>query len=156
MRKPAAIVHGIVGFTAFAIISAFMLASIATELSGDHHAVAAAKSAIRWGLLALAPALAVTGGSGYHLAGGRAKGLAGVKLARMRFVAANGAAILVPSVLFLAWKAERGEIDMWFAAVQAVEYLAGAANLALMGLNMRDGFRLSGRFRRRPVLPASR
>ena len=156
MRKPAAIVHGFAGITAFAIISAFMLASVATELAGDHQAIAAAKSAIRWGLLALVPALAATGGSGYRLAGGGTQGLAGVKLARMRIVAANGAAILVPSVLFLAWKAERGEFDMWFAAVQAIEYLAGATNLALMGLNMRDGFRLSGRFRRRPVLPASR
>ncbi|MEX0956519.1 MAG: hypothetical protein WDZ83_15080 [Rhizobiaceae bacterium] len=156
MKRPVAIVHGIAGVTAFAIISTFMLASVVTEISGDHQAVAAAKSAIRWGLLALVPALAAAGGSGYRLVGGSAKGLAGVKLARMRIVAANGAAILVPCVLFLAWKADRGEFDMWFAAVQAVEYLAGATNLALMGLNMRDGFRLSGRFRRRPVLPASR
>jgi hypothetical protein len=156
MRKPAAFVHGIAGVTAFAIISAFMLVSIASELSGDHHAIAAAKSAIRWGLLVLVPVLAATGGSGYRLSGGNSKGLAGVKLARMRLVAANGIAILVPAVLFLAWKAERGEFDIWFAAVQAVEYLAGAANLVLMGLNMRDGFRLSGRFRRRPVLPAGR
>lgn len=156
MRKPAAIVHGIAGFTAFAIISAFMLASVATELSGDHQAVAAAKSAIRWGLLALVPALAATGGSGFRLVAGNPRGLASIKFNRMKIIALNGVLILVPSVLFLAWKADRGEFDMWFAAVQAVEYLAGTANLVLMGLNMRDGFRLSGRLRRRPVLPANR
>ena len=156
MRMPVAIVHGIAGFTAFAIISAFMLASVATELSGDEKTIAVVKSAIRWGLLALVPVLAATGGSGYRLVAGNPKGVASVKFNRMKIIALNGVLILVPSVLFLAWKADRGEFDTWFAAVQALEYLAGATNLVLMGLNMRDGFRLSGRLRRRPVLPASR
>jgi hypothetical protein len=31
--------------------------------------------------------------------------------------------------------------------VQVIELLAGAANLTLMGLNMRDGLRMSGRLR---------
>jgi hypothetical protein len=34
--------------------------------------------------------------------------------------------------------------------VQAVELIAGGTNLTLMGLSIRDGFRLSGRFRPSP------
>ena len=32
-----------------------------------------------------------------------------------------------------------------FHAVQVVELVAGALNLALLGMNLRDGFRLTGR-----------
>jgi hypothetical protein len=38
-----------------------------------------------------------------------------------------------------------------FYLVQGLELLAGAVNLALMGLNMRDGLKMSGRFRVRNV-----
>ena len=63
----------------------------------------------------------------------------------MRLIAANGIFILVPSVLFLAWKAGHGEFDAAFVAVQIVEFAAGSLNLALMGLNIRDGLRLTRR-----------
>ena len=63
----------------------------------------------------------------------------------MRLIAANGILILVPSVLFLAWKAGHGEFDAAFIAVQSVEFVAGSANLVLMGLNIRDGLRLTRR-----------
>jgi hypothetical protein len=76
-------------------------------------------------------------------------------------IAANGILVLVPAVLFLAWKAGNGEFDAAFVAVQIVEFAAGSFNLALMGLNIRDGFRLSRGLRpagRRPspVTPATR
>lgn len=56
--------------------------------------------------------------------------------------------VLVPAAVFLAMRATAGSFDAWFVAVQAVELLAGALNIALMGLNIRDGFRLSGRWRK--------
>ena len=71
-----------------------------------------------------------------------------VKFRRMKLVAANGILVLVPSALLLAWKAGQGEFDMLFAAVQAVELAAGLTNLMLIGLNIRDGLRISGRLRR--------
>jgi hypothetical protein len=67
----------------------------------------------------------------------------------MPLIAANGLLVLIPSALFLAAKARAGEFDTTFYAVQALELAAGATNLILLGLNMRDGFKLSGRFRRR-------
>jgi hypothetical protein len=36
--------------------------------------------------------------------------------------------------------------DDTFYVVQGVELLAGAINLMLMGMNIRDGLRMSGRF----------
>ena len=63
---------------------------------------------------------------------------------RMPFIAANGLLILVPAAIFLDQWASAGAFDTKFYLVQAVELLAGAVNLTLMGLNMRDGLRLSG------------
>ena len=72
----------------------------------------------------------------------------GVKLRRMPIIAANGVLILVPAALFLAMKARGGAFDGAFYAVQAIELVAGAINLALLSLSLRDGLRLSGRLRR--------
>jgi ferredoxin-NADP reductase len=73
----------------------------------------------------------------------------------MPLIAANGILVLIPSALFLASKARAAEFDMAFYAVQAIELVAGAANITLLGLSMRDGLRLT-RWRRRDLLrPAS-
>lgn len=69
----------------------------------------------------------------------------------MPFIAANGLLILVPSALFLASKASAGTTDASFYAVQAVELTAGAVNLVLLGLNLRDGLKMTGRLRRLQV-----
>ena len=66
----------------------------------------------------------------------------------MPVIAFNGLLILVPSAFFLAYKAGSGDFDTSFYAVQALELVAGAVNLSLIGLNIRDGLRLSGRLRR--------
>jgi hypothetical protein len=64
-------------------------------------------------------------------------------------IAANGLLILIPAALFLASKARHGEFDTAFYSVQAIELIAGAANIMLLALNMRDGLRMTGRLRRR-------
>ncbi len=60
----------------------------------------------------------------------------------MPLIAANGVLVLIPSALFLAYKARAGEFDMTFYAVQALELVAGAANITLLGLNIRDGLKM--------------
>lgn len=144
------LVHPIAGAIALLTIASFWLSTLISELSGSAEAVVAVKTAIPWGFLLLIPALAAVGGTGFSLTGGRAKGLAATKLKRMPVIAANGLLILVSSALFLAWKAAAGEFDAAFYAVQAIELVAGAANLVLLGLNMRDGLRMTGRLRVRP------
>jgi hypothetical protein len=99
----------------------------------------------------LIPALAVAGGSGFALAKGPRGGLVGAKMKRTPLIAANGIQVLIPSALFLASKARAGEFNTTFYAVQALELVAGAVNITLPGLNMRDGLKMKGRLRRRPA-----
>jgi len=46
------------------------------------------------------------------------------------------------------FRAAAGTFDATFYLVQGLELLAGATNLGLMGLNIRDGLRMSGRLRK--------
>ncbi|HKI13767.1 MAG TPA: hypothetical protein VKA12_01920 [Roseiarcus sp.] len=143
------IIHPLAGATAILTIAIFWLSTAVAELIGSAAAVVAVKTTIPWGFLLLIPALAAAGGSGLALAAGRRGGLIGAKLKRMPFIAANGVLILIPSALYLAFKARAGEFDARFDAVQALELAAGATNIALLGLNMRDGLRMKGWLRAR-------
>ena len=143
------LIHPVAGTIALLTIATFWLSTVVTELTGTEGAIVAVKTAIPWGLLVLVPALAATGGTGFSTAGGRTTGLIGVKSKRMRLIAVNGLLVLVPSALFLAGKARAGEFDVAFFGVQLLELAAGAANLVLIGRNMRDGMRLAGRAGRR-------
>ncbi|WP_324752043.1 hypothetical protein [Roseovarius sp. Pro17] len=69
----------------------------------------------------------------------------------MPFIAANGLLILIPSALYLSFKAQTEVFDMGFYTIQKLELIAGAVNITLLGLNMRDGMRMKGKLRRRPV-----
>jgi hypothetical protein len=69
----------------------------------------------------------------------------------MPFIAGNGILILIPSALFLAAKADAVEFDTMFYAVQTLELIAGATNITLLSLNIRDGLMLAGRLRRSPA-----
>ena len=142
------VIHPVAGALALLIIATFWLSTALAELFASEAIVTAVKTAIPWGFLLLVPALAAGGGSGLALAKGRRAGLIGAKIKRMPFIAANGLLILIPSALFLASKARAGEFDASFYAVQALELVAGATNIGLLGLNMRDGLKMNGRFRR--------
>lgn len=65
----------------------------------------------------------------------------------MSFIAANGVLILIPCAIFLAHKATAGAFDVSFYAMQIIELLAGATNLILLSMSMRDGLKTSGRYR---------
>ena len=145
------IIHPAAGFVALLTIVTFWLSTALSELFASEAIVRTVKIAIPWGFLLLVPALAVTGGSGFVLARGRLAGLVGAKIKRMPFIAGNGLLILIPCALFLASKANSAEFDAIFYAVQALELGAGAANITLLGLNMRDGLEIKSRLRRAPA-----
>lgn len=142
------IIHPVAGAIALLTILTFWLSTIFAELFGAEALVVSVKTTIPWGLLLLVPALMMAGGSGVLLSNGGRAGVIGAKFKRMPFIAANGLLVLIPSALFLASKARAGDFDTAFYAVQALELLAGAANIALLSLNMRDGMKLRGRLRR--------
>jgi len=137
--------HPVAGVLATLVIAVFWLATAISELSGSEAYIVQVKTLIPWGLIVLVPAIALAGGSGFRLGRGWKSPVAAAKRRRMPVIAANGILILVPAALFLACKAAKGELDGAFYAVQAVELAAGAVNLWLMGLNIRDGRRLKGR-----------
>lgn len=141
-------IHPIAGALALVILVTFWLSTAVTEMSGSQAAVVVIKTAIPWGFLLLIPALAATGGTGFALSRGRRGGLLDAKIKRMPWIAVNGLLILIPAALFLSFKAQAGEFDMRFYAAQALELVAGATNITLLGLNMRDGLTLKGRLRR--------
>jgi hypothetical protein len=144
------IIHPVAGALAILTIATFWLSTTLTEMFASRAIVISVKTAIPWGFLLLIPALMAAGGSGFALAKGRRAGLVGAKIKRMPLIAANGILVLIPSALFLATKARAGEFDIIFYVVQALELAAGAANIALLGLNMRDGLKMKGWLRRRP------
>lgn len=139
------IIHSFAGGAALATILSFWGSTVWSEVFGDRAAVVLVKTLIPWGFLILVPMLATAGATGFRLARGRRGGLVARKRSRMPVIAANGVLILIPSALYLSAKAQAGDFDAAFVAVQMLELGAGAVNLALIGLNLRDGRRLSGR-----------
>lgn len=137
------LLHRLAGSLALLLIASFWLTTVLTEVSGQEEAILMAKRYILFAMLLLIPALMITAASGFALAGKRGGRLVSSKKKRMPFIALNGLLILVPSAVFLWWKAAQGDFDLSFAIVQAIELAAGAANVTLLGLNMRDGIRLS-------------
>lgn len=144
------IIHPIAGTIALLTILTFWLSTAVSELFAGQVTVTTVKTLIPWGFIILIPALIAAGGSGFQL-GKKMRGrLVATKKKRMPFIAANGIVILVPSALYLSFKAQAGAFDSGFYAVQALELIAGAANIVLLGLNMRDGLRMTGKLRRKP------
>jgi hypothetical protein len=142
-------VHAIVGTLALVLVSAFLIITIYAELTMDKALIADTKRLILYGLCLLVPAMAVTGGSGFSLAKGRIGGIVDAKLKRMRIIAANGLLILLPSAIWLHMLASQGNFGTTFIIVQIVEISAGIFQLYLIGRNLRDGLKLSGRLRRK-------
>lgn len=137
--------HGIFGAVALLCITTFWFSTVVSETFMDQASVVAVKNAILAGMWLLIPAMAATGGSGFSLAKGRGGRLVGIKGRRMKFVAANGLLVLLPSAFVLASWADAGRFDGAFYALQGLELLAGAVNFALLVLNARDGLKLGGR-----------
>jgi hypothetical protein len=146
MRRPIVrLVHGCASVLGLTLVGTFLLSTAAVEIAGDPVLVARVKSAIVSALWVLVPAMLVAAGSGQWLAGGSSAPLVRTKARRMRVAGANALLVLVPCALVLDGMAAAGRFDGTFAVVQGAEFAAGAGNLALLGLNMRDGLRMRAR-----------
>lgn len=145
MPRPLARLHRIAGMAAGLLILSFLTMSALAELNGDPDMIGLTKTAIAWGLIALIPALMITGASGMRLGKGWKGPAVTTKKRRMAVIAANGMLVLLPCALALAWLARHGETGAAFAAIQTIEFLAGGTNLVLIGLNARDGIAMARR-----------
>ncbi|WP_299923128.1 FAD-dependent oxidoreductase [uncultured Pelagimonas sp.] len=138
-------VHAIAGALCLLTILTFWTSTIISEVFGSYETIAMVKGMILKGMFILIPAMAIVGASGASLGKGRRDALVSAKMKRMPIIAANGLLILVPMAFLLEARASAGTFDGLFYLLQGVELVAGAVNLTLMGLNMRDGIRLSGK-----------
>lgn len=130
-------------------IATFFTSSIVVELFGTKESVSTIKSFIVTpGLFILVPAMALVGGTGFIASKNINGQLVTNKKKRMPFIVVNGLFILTPCAILLSLWSSTGTFDSRFYIVQGVELLAGAINLVLMGLNTRDGLRMTGRGRR--------
>ena len=137
--------HAFAGTIALICISVFWTSTLYSELFGIYAEIAKVKSNILWGMAILIPSMMAVGGSGFALGGKWTSKIISAKKIRMKIIAANGIIILLPSAIFLAQWAEAGLFDARFYTVQILEIVAGATNIALLGLNMRDGMALARR-----------
>lgn len=138
-------IHAAAGLLAALVVAIFLSSTLAVEALGSREAIARVKKLIvAPGLLVLVPTIAVAGSTGMRLSRGRKGRLVARKRIRMKVIAANGLVILVPAALVLERWAAAGMFDATFSIVQGIELVAGAVNLTLIGLNVRDGLALSG------------
>ncbi len=138
-------IHAMAGGVGFLTILTFWSSTVISELFTNPETIAAVKQMILYGMAFLIPMLAIAGGSGMAMGRKRTDAAAKAKKKRMPLIAANGLLILVPSAYYLASKAAVGSFDTWFYGIQALELIVGAANLTMMGLNIRDGMTMTGR-----------
>lgn len=143
MRAIKRKIHVVTAFASFIFIAGFWTSSVISELFLPNSCVATVKQGIAYALLIFIPTIAAVGGTGFSLGGKSTHALVAAKRRRMPVIALTGLLVLVPAALFLNMKAQAGEFDTAFFLVQAIELLAGASNLTLMGMNIRDGLRLS-------------
>lgn len=144
-RKTLQRLHGTAAMAALLLIAVFWSMSLVSWLWLGPDGTRAVKQSIAYALPVLVLAMAVTAGTGARLAGAAYPPLILRKKRRMPFVAANALLVLIPAALWLHWRAQSGTFGTGFHAVQAAELLAGLCNLALLGLNARDGLRLGRR-----------
>jgi len=67
------------------------------------------------------------------------------KKRRMPIIGVIGLFVLLHAAVFLGQSASSGLFDTSFYLVQCLELAAGAVNLTLMIMNLRDGLRITGR-----------
>lgn len=138
------LIHRIGAITATLCIFLFFSSTVVVELFGSQKAITTIKSLIVMpGLFILIPAIATTGATGFAMSRGAGTGLIGKKKKRMSFIGANGLLVLLPAAIVLNQWAVAGSFDITFYLLQALELIAGAANLTLMALNIRDGTTLT-------------
>lgn len=143
-------VHLATAVGAVVLITTFLTSAAVTDLIGDAAAIRVLRLAIVLALPVLVGCLAAAGLTGNRLAGRSRAAVVRRKQRRMQAVAAAGLVLLVPCAIILNQLAATagGGVTV---GLEITEFLAGAVNLTLLGLNFRDGRAMSRRARRAPA-----
>lgn len=132
-------IHAVAGMMAFLLIFCFWTSTVISELFLSHASITMVKQNILYALPLLIVCIICCGVLGNKMAGKSQYAPIAAKRKRMPIIAVNGLFILLPSAFYLAFAAKNNHFDGLFYVVQTAELLAGATNLFLMSLSMRDG-----------------
>src|SRR5260370_10955480 len=136
---------------AVTLITTFLVSSAVTELAGNAADVHSLRQWIVFALPLLVGCLAAAALTGRRLARKSRAAVIRRKQRRMQVVAAFGIVVLVPCALILDVLTASTSAGAVVTGLVLTEMLAGAINLTLLLLNVRDGRSLS-----RPRTPARR
>ncbi|QWE17239.1 hypothetical protein [Polynucleobacter sp. AP-Nino-20-G2] len=136
------IFHAMFGSLLLAMISSFFAASLVTQYWYAGDVIVSVKSLVLQGFFWLIPFLLATGLLGLSLAKNRQGRVVESKKKRMLWIVLLCIAILFPAAYTLDAMAQKGEFDLWYFLVQAIEYIFDLIALVLLGLNFRDGVKL--------------
>lgn len=142
------IIHPLAGSIALITILTFWVTTVWSKIDGDPAFILNVKTGILYGMIVLIPSMIAVGGSGFKMSKKSKHDLILKKKQRMPFIAINGTLILIPCAVFLCLMAQEGTFNQTYNIVQGIEIIAGAANIILLGLNTRDGLKLTKKIRR--------
>ncbi|MCF4167643.1 hypothetical protein L2U69_18500 [Zavarzinia compransoris] len=140
--------HPAAGGTALGLIACFWVATVIAEIGGDAQDIYRVKTGILYALVLLIPAIVYAGLSGRRLAGRSPDPRIAAKKRRMPVIALNGGLVLVPCAIYLQMRAAVGDFTGAFWWVQGLELAAGALNITLLGLSLKDGKAIARQRRR--------
>jgi len=136
--------HKIFSMLAFMTIVIFWTSTLIVELFFSYDAIAIVKSLIVFpGLFILIPSIIATAVTGNVIAKkSEKKELVDKKKKRMPIIALMGAVVLLPAAIYLNMLASQQLFDTQFYIVQVLELIAGAINITLMSLNIKDSINI--------------
>ncbi|MBV7435367.1 hypothetical protein KRX19_10050 [Cardiobacteriaceae bacterium TAE3-ERU3] len=130
-------------------IATFWLSTITAELFMSHDSIATVKMLICCAMFIFIPTMAITGATGMKMGAKSPHPNIVRKRKRMPIIALNGLLVLLPCAIYLNHLASAGQFTTTFYVVQIIEIIAGATNLTMMILSMRDGITLHRRPKKR-------
>ena len=132
--------HQMAAVVALFTIAAFLLSSLAAELSGDPALIARVKKAIVYGLAILVVCMPLLVISGKKLAVSYpGHPLLDRKIRRMKQIGVNAVLFLIPLAFILEYLAGSARLDLNFYAFQALEFVCGGLNLFWLSKMVADG-----------------
>lgn len=138
------LVHKLSAITVVLTLTSFWVALIVSDFFLDNEALAVVRKGIVFGLIILIPAMILAKVSGGKLAANHTGNpeLIEAKKKRAKWMAINGALIMVPAAFYLYHKSSIGEIDDMFRVVQAIELLVGSIQYYFVISNVKGGIAL--------------
>lgn len=140
--KKIALCHRLAAMMSCALLLAFWLSTILSEIFGSLACIIAVKYLISYAIFLLIICFMMTAITGMKLSQKSNNPIIKKKKIRMPFIALNGLFILMPSAFFLKNAALHQQFNTVFWFVQSIELIFGAINIILVFQNISFGIKL--------------